>query len=531
MTQFRAVTQSENGANAQGFFIDIFLFSILIAGILFWYLPFSFVPVTGDDIVNLSLFETHQMYSDWRQILFGSPFAKYRPVFGAIFYVFASIFGRDFQSYLLLNVAIQLLTTFLVASIIFYVSRSRLQAWCAAVCFAFARFAYYQMWQGIGGMLEGLALFMLLSSLLLFMMAIQRRSEGQFAAAALVLGLCTFTHERYIVCFFPAILLLATYGDSDFLPVRGRLRLIALYAVIAISNPLLKTFVAKSQFFVGTGGKFIEFNAPQIIHFFLSAVANTLGINVGDSYLSSEDFVLAPLPIKILSGAICVVTVGVIVLGLIRSMDFRKIGSIFIDKNIALVSIVAFFCLAMTASITFRQEYRWIYSPYIFLIVLIFSIISKFLPRKPGALISILLVSLSIPHDLYYRIRNYHNLYFMAWMQPLPTSFEMVQEIQRTVLNYGPKEVYVGQAFNAQASGDNGVWLAVTGDPVCGAVYIDDTKVPARCVPDGAGGGSVSFAMPKKYTETPSQHVITFVDQFGRAWAPVVFKVNPAPTP
>ncbi len=464
------------------------------------------------------------IYSNFHQIFFDSPFGKYRPVLGIVFYAAHRAFGTDFQAYVILNVTIQIANTIIFYFISYFLTKSKLFSASGAVLYLCARYSYMQIWL-VTGLVEGLAMLIFLLSVLTVVVGVQRRSAGMLWLSAILWAACIFTHERYFVLLLPILVGYFCFYTTV-KSLRSRISLIPVVVVgMFLLNVAMKEFFLKSGFLVDTGGAMINFGIAQKAEFLLSALANTFGINFGPRYLSGQNYSDSPVWVQSISFALAALTAFLIAVPIFRirraPADERR-AFLFVSLGFFL----AFASLLLSASISFRQEFRWIYAPYV--IVSLWALYSarQGFSKSVGNLLVTIFFLLTITSDVFYAKKIKENIYFMAWMHKIRTDVETHTDAAPAIIDFGPREVVAGEAFNAQPSGENAVWLKVNGRAICGKVFVDDTPIESACSEPVSGVSNVSFGMPKKFTAGAGIHTITFIDSEGRGWLPVIFKVK-----
>ena len=126
-----------------------------------------------------------------------------------------------------------------------------------------------------------------------------------------------------------------------------------------------KKFFLATPFLIGTTTRPITFDLPQILLFIWRGTLNLVGINSGPAYLSLEDFPESPLWMRVLSVATAVLSI-VLVLGAVASIMTSERS----QKTRSIVFRLALYAsavagLLLSASITFRQMYSWLYPAYL----------------------------------------------------------------------------------------------------------------------------------------------------------------------
>jgi len=118
----------------------------------------------------------------------------------------------------------------------------------------------------------------------------------------------------------------------------------------------------------------IYFTVGTKVKFFFDGLVNLVGINRGPSYLSVRDFLESPAWLKaisLLSAGFAVWLLGGAVLAAIRTSPVRSARELLRSirpEPVVLGTLIA--AIVLSASVTFRQEYRWLYPGYLLFLVL-----------------------------------------------------------------------------------------------------------------------------------------------------------------
>jgi hypothetical protein len=343
---------------------EAFLLFIVVAIILWlaieaWFDPLQFRVFAGDDLRTFTTGDT----SVFEFIRTGAvALHKFRPVADSIIFAISQWTKGDYREVASVAIAIHALNAMIFFWLVYRAIRLPLFLSIGMTAVAvFNRFATYLFMQDqaiIEGAAITLVLLLLIVSLRYFAQPMIRHSLSM----TLLFGLIICSHERYLVLALPLMLLSA---GSFGLNRRPSIVLGAGVAVAAIANLGLKRFWLKGPILVGTGGTLIDFNLPQICSFVWQGALNLIGINRGPAYLSLEDFPDSPSWVKIVSVAAAVASLcllAAVVRGAIVSPAGRERKAAFLRLGFIGVSVAV---LLLAASITIRQEYRWLYAPFL----------------------------------------------------------------------------------------------------------------------------------------------------------------------
>ena len=383
--------------------------AVIALACLWWYLPYPFSTLIGDDLYNFDHMRQGEMLSNLHQVLFESWLDKYRPFFFVAFWAEFEAFGNHVQGYIYINTVIEVLNALLLYRTAWRISGARV-ALALGLSFTFvtSHFALYQVWQTTG-IVEGLATTFYLATILCVIEAADAKSDRFIYLAAGAWLCAVFTHERYLV-FGPALVLTLVV-----LSLRGRSRRAGYVAGAAIvlgmlANVGLKTFLFKARFMTGTGGQRLTLSPISILHFVKSALANTLGIEAGPAYLSGEAFHDASTVMRVLMLAVAVIVI--MLLGVFLARQSWRNPSRFLT-NLAL-AVVWFGTALVSASLTFRQEFRWILAPEILLLLGVAYVAANVVEWRAGSILAALFVILNVPLAMHQRRDDLAHVFFLT---------------------------------------------------------------------------------------------------------------------
>ena len=383
------------------------LFALFVVNLL-WFSTFSFRTIMGDDLYAWSAFSGHPTLGE---LFFSAPGSKYRPVTNLVLYLLFKAFSSDYRSW----VTFSILLNFVIAAALFMLIRrlthgDNIIALLGCLLYVTSRFSYYNILQLLGVM-EALALLLLV--LIMYMtVRFYRGSERWpgFALAGLFL-LITLTHERYLA-LLPFLLLVPLLHAS--LSRRSKLGLMALLCAPFLLNVVLKQFLLHSTVLMGGGGQKIALDPFQVASFVANGLANMTWINVGPDYLSGISFGRVEERWQALVLVLCVALLALLVWMLVRLMRTRDPGVRGRELRGFVLWAVLFLSLLLVASITLRQEYRWLYAPFVVLLVYFCYQYARLPMRaalKYGLLVIVCVLAVGI--DGYYKA-NEGGLYLMS---------------------------------------------------------------------------------------------------------------------
>jgi hypothetical protein len=443
--------------------------SLLLLGVVnvLWFSVFPFRTVMGDDLGAWALYSGHPSFQD---LFLTASGGKYRPVFTAAHYVLFGAFAADYRAWVAFSIVFNFVNVCLVFALVRRLTRGdTLIAFLAGLLYITSRFSYYNILQ-LNGVMEALGIFFLL--LILHVAFEFLRSDSRwpgFALAGLYL-LITFTHERYIV-LLPFLVLLVVFKSR--LTRRPKVLLLGLMCVPPLLMLALESMVFHSTVLMGTGGQPITFDPVQVMTFMAQGLANMFWINAGPAYLSGIKITnLAPgtLMLVIVVG-VSLAVVGVLAMGRILTLKDPK------ERRAELKGLVLWMVLLLSlllgASITIRQEYRWLYAPFVVCLVYFCYQMAR-LPWRPLARYGVLvaLVVMAVGADFYYK-QHEGNVFFLTGEAIADSTYDAT--MGRYGLGMSDRTVYVEKARDlAWVLGGTGFLAPYLGADYQKIVWVDD---------------------------------------------------------
>lgn len=341
------------------------VFALLLLGLVnvLWFNSFNFHTIMGDDVYAWAFYSSHPSFHD---LFLTASGGKYRPVVTAAQYILFHQFSADYQAWVAFNVTLNFLIVCLLFALVRKLTRGdTIIAFLAALLYITSRFSYYNILQ-LMGVMEALCILLLV--LILYVAAEFQQSDSRWPGFALV-GLylvITLTHERYLVLFpFLALLVLFKTG----MKWRPKGLLLGLACVPPLLNVILKRLVFDTSVLMGTGGQAIGFDPVGVMKFMVKGLANMFWVNWGPDYLSGVTMSEVGPRARILVVLIAFALVAVIVLAAVRALRLKDRGERRAELKGFVLWLVLFLSLLLAASITIRQEYRWLYAPFVVCLV------------------------------------------------------------------------------------------------------------------------------------------------------------------
>ena len=374
------------------------LFALLAAYVFLTlaYRRYSGDTLMGDDLDLLVQSRTPGGYAStfWGSFL-QTGADKYRPVVTPLLSIAADVFDGDYGDWIAFNTLLLSMNAVLVGVLAWRLSRRSIAvAGLAMVAVLASRFASYFVLQGFG-LMESVALMCVLVTVLLVQLAWERQSAGLLAWANLPYLLGTFSHERYIV--LAAFLVSAAILASWRITLAKRATLVALPIASALVNYGVKTYALEIEFFTGGGGEAATTDPFSIVRFMVAALLNTVGYNAGPSYLSGKNAVELGLTGVLVSAFLLVPLAALLLDHLVNRVERWS------QMRPFLLGLSLYVPLLLSASLTFRQEYRWLYGPFVVLVLGVAWLAGQLPARAPLGLLPLVVLCGSLTVEAFYR--------------------------------------------------------------------------------------------------------------------------------
>ena len=331
---------------------------LAIAG---WFRPFQFDTFAGDDLRLVDVIRTEGAMTPKLWAL------KFRPINALITSAIVTASGFKFAPIAAAGLMIHSANALLFFYILSRVLRMPLALSCGLAAIAFLnRFATYLFMQE-QAIMEGAGVMALLLLLLVSLRYHEKPTLMRSVSLALLYAIIIHIHERFLVLAVP-LGLLAFFAFRS--ARQSAVLLFAGTAAGAVFNLAIKKFWIQTPILVGTTTAPIEFNVQEIAGFLWTGALNIAGINAGPAHLSLGDFGDAQLWVQVLSVIAALVSCFLLVAPVVEQLKNRGAGERSRDLSWLLFGLAAIAVLLLSASITFRQEYRWIYPAYLVLLAL-----------------------------------------------------------------------------------------------------------------------------------------------------------------
>ena len=432
-----------------------------------WFSTFGFRTIAGDDLRSWLYFTGHPSL---RELVFDGSSDKYRPVTNVVQYVLFQVFSSDYRSWVAFNTVLNCL----IVAALFLLIRELAEgdsiiALFGGLLYLTSRFSYYNVLQ-MNGVMEALGLLLLVLIMYVTLrFYVDSRPWPGYVLAGLYL-LITLTHERYLV-LLPFLLLVPLLHES--LSRRSKVGLMALMCVPFALNLVLKLFVLDSTLLMGTEGKEIAIDPLQVAGFVVAGLKNMVWINTGHEALSGRSFLLAATLLQTLVVIICVTLLVIVIWMTVRIARAEAHADRRRQLRGFVLWSVLFLSLLLAASITIRQEFRWLYPPFVVLVTYFCYQYARLPMRtllKYGLLAVLCLLAVTV--DGYYKAHE-DSVFFMGWQRGGDLAYDL------TMGKYGQgmreRTLYVDESSSLQGAFQGDLFLRpYLGRSYRGIVWMDN---------------------------------------------------------
>lgn len=343
----------------------------------------------GDDLFNYMLYHGDRFQSYWGALFFSDTGQKFRFVFSALMRLEIFVFGRNIGSYFLTNVVIHSAS----ATTLYVIANRLSRNWWAAILLATlgatSHLAVYEVTQATG-QVESLGLLFCMLMILSVLLAggadalDAEQTAGwrtKYKWSSLVFAFLAFnSHERYIVLLPWLMMFFVLHGRAG--SIKPRVAFFCTCAVLVITNFLIKRLVYHSNFFQGTGGQPLAFNAGSVESLLSEAVLSIVGVNHGPQYLTGAEWMDFSPSVRLASISFAITCIGVA--GFAFACEPRR-ASGRINWPSGLVVLIGL--LLLPATLTIRMEQRWELAPFFLGLLIVARGLNRLAEVKRGGLI------------------------------------------------------------------------------------------------------------------------------------------------
>ena len=351
------------------------LLSLLLIGIAF--IINTGISIKGLYMDDLLMWSTRRGTGFFRYV-FPHEMRKFRPVYWAVTWIYQGIIRNNLDFIVPINI---LIGAGIAIAIYFFakeLARSKTMAFLFAAMFLVSRFSYYDIGQYLG-LMEAMAMIFAFALCVCLYKYINGQANRYFYYACIFYFLDCFTHERFVVLF--PMLIFAVIVKKGYRIINASVAIITFIVANYIRFAALKSFIPE-----GTGNSKVS-ETFKLSSFFASVKTEILylcGINTGPTHLNGIDFKDVNIAVKIL------IIIGIFafimficksvysILMRSKKIEFDWIKNILLFLGFIIGSIVS-------SAVTIRVEMRWLYAPFLFLLMLtayIYGVDKKITVRK-----------------------------------------------------------------------------------------------------------------------------------------------------
>lgn len=351
------------------------LLSLLLIGIAF--IINTGISIKGLYMDDLLMWSTRRGTGFFRYV-FPHEMRKFRPVYWAVTWIYQGIIKNNLDFIVPINIVIG---AGIAIAIYFFakgLARSKTMAFLFAAMFLVSRFSYYDIGQYLG-LMEAMAMIFAFAMCVCLYKYINGQANRYFYYACIFYFLDCFTHERFVVLF--PMLIFAVIVKKGYRIINAPVAIITFIVANYIRFAALKSFIPE-----GTGNSKVS-ETFKLSSFFASVKTEILylcGINTGPTHLNGIDFKDVNIAVKIL------IIIGIFafimficksvysILMRSKKIEFDWIKNILLFLGFIIGSIVS-------SAVTIRVEMRWLYAPFLFLLLLtayIYGVDKKITVRK-----------------------------------------------------------------------------------------------------------------------------------------------------
>ena len=351
------------------------LLSLLLIGIAF--IINTGISIKGLYMDDLLMWSTRRGTGFFRYV-FPHEMRKFRPVYWAVTWIYQGIIKNNLDFIVPINIVIG---AGIAIAIYFFakgLARSKTMAFLFAAMFLVSRFSYYDIGQYLG-LMEAMAMIFAFAMCVCLYKYINGQANRYFYYACVFYFLDCFTHERFVVLF--PMLIFAVIVKKGYRIINAPVAIITFIVANYIRFAALKSFIPE-----GTGNSKVS-ETFKLSSFFASVKTEILylcGINTGPTHLNGIDFKDVNIAVKIfiIIGIfafiifICKSVYSILLRS--KKIEFDWIKNILLFLGFIIGSIVS-------SAVTIRVEMRWLYAPFLFLLLLtayIYGVDKKITVRK-----------------------------------------------------------------------------------------------------------------------------------------------------
>lgn len=406
--------------------------SLLLLVVLFiinilWFNRFCpYNAITGDNLRYWKLFS--ESTSFLKTVFYDGCLYKVRPVSNIMLYPLLKSFSYNMQLFFYFNLLFNFLIIYALYKLIIRITRTNTIAFLICLLYLVSRFSLFSIFLNIG-ILESSCLLFFILILHVSIAFFKEGNKKELYYLTALNFLIIFTHERYV--FLLPFLTLLVLKNED-LKIKSKLAFSILLWLPLLIIVLLTNYIFNKPFLMGTANAPITFDLMRILVFLRDGLLSILSLNMGPDHQSGIHFARVNMYTRFFSFAIVSLFLFIFVSFL---FNFRKLEHLERKREIriALLVIILFSSLLLSASITFRQAQRWLYPPYIVLLSYTAYIFTRLrFNRFCKYALLFLLCAFVVRNEIYYR-HYWDNVHFMSSNRRAKFIYE------ETIKKYGPE--------------------------------------------------------------------------------------------
>jgi hypothetical protein len=285
---------------------------------------------------------------------------------------------------------------------------------CCIAALSISRFNLFHFAETSLGIIEGPAHIFFLCAVYGCIKTIQSQKILWGYITAIFITLSVLSHERFAIPL-ASTLILPFYLYKKTHKIASATRLLFALLISLASFYIASKIIHSPTALCGTQGTPISIDISKVLALTAKAILNALGVNTGEGYLAGESFSLIRPPYgPLMAGSLVLVLV------------FQGIHSLFvlsnrtkapltappsISKTTGIYLILTIIGAATVASITFRQEMRWVYSAHLVIFLLILYLYTRNIVHKSTIITFSIFIILSNAQSL----RGAKSIYMISW--------------------------------------------------------------------------------------------------------------------
>lgn len=370
---------------------DVFLSLILV---YFAFFINAGISIKGLYMDDLYMWSTRDGVSFFRYI-FPREMSKFRPVYWVVAWIYQGILGNNLKVIVPINI---LIGAGIAIGIYFFakkLSDSKILSFILAEMFLTSRFSYYNIGQFLG-LMEAMGI--IFAALMLYFLYVYINGDNNlyFIYACAMYFLNCFTHERFIVLF--PMLIFAIIVKSGNRIKNILISVASLFVILGVRavalNPFVRQFIKrlirreaagaannspvdiitlfKSFVPEGTGGSNISdtFTWNKFFESIRSEVLYLFGVNSGPEHLNGIKFSDVNLLVKCcIAAAILFMFLFIVKFIISVIKNAKNFNTKWIVNTVLFLGFIIG-CI-VSSGVTIRVEMRWLYAPYMFILLLI----------------------------------------------------------------------------------------------------------------------------------------------------------------